>query len=766
MATTTWPAEVYVFDGTRWVSISPHGMTSLPPATGTTLGAVIVGSGVNVAPDGTISVTHFSGDYNDLINKPIVAAPVQSDWNSAGGDSYILNKPVALSQFSNDLKISDFPNDALYATVPQAAAAAPVQSIAAGANVAISDDGHGHITIASTGTGSGPGGGITSVSGSAPIKVVGGTSAPVISLNVGAGLKVNAGALEADVPDASTTTKGIIQIADAASITAGTALRAVDAAGLKAVTDQQTKDFVNVSGDTMTGTLVIPDGTAAAPSLKFDDATGLFQPAANAWAISTAGAERVRVDSAGNVGIGRTAPASALDVNGVVTVSAGAEAAPALVASGDSGSGVWFPGADTVAISTSGLWRLRCQGATAELRDKKMFFNIYTTVPAGAGTAFPSEAIKLNDTHGTTLSKNWLYQVNLTTKATANRTGSRYLVYWDEASKTWVARVVGVSAAASFTNTPRLLVYNTNSNIKAYNDHPGIAYATFVTVEATHKGQAQGSAHPAGSDFHWQRDGDELFYTDGNVGIGNTDPASALDVNGVITVSAGTAASPSVCASGDGDSGLWFPAANAVSLSTSGLERLRVDSIGRVGIGTNPSYVLHVNGAIATTTGDVYVLGGGVRVTRSSNPFILFTEGAAGVGQIRASSSQLRMTDAAGTSVFFALDTGSGSLGLGTTTPASRLDVNGVITVAAGTAAAPAIVCGKGASNSGIFWPATNAVAISTVGSERLRVKSTGGVKYVPLATAPATPEEGEVYFDSTTKKLRVYDGTAWADLH
>ena len=311
MATTTWPAEVYVFDGTRWVSISPHGMTSLPPATGTTLGAVIVGSGVNVAPDGTISVTHFSGDYNDLINKPIVAAPVQSDWNSAGGDSYILNKPVALSQFSNDLKISDFPNDALYTTVPQAAAAAPVQSIVAGANVAISDDGHGHITIASTGTGSGPGGGITSVSGSAPIKVVGGTSAPVISLNVGAGLKVNAGALEADVPDASTTTKGIIQIADAASITAGTALRAVDAAGLKAVTDQQTKDFVNVSGDTMTGTLVIPDGTAAAPSLKFDDATGLFQPAGNTWAVSTHGVERVRVRSDGHVGVGSIGYANA-----------------------------------------------------------------------------------------------------------------------------------------------------------------------------------------------------------------------------------------------------------------------------------------------------------------------------------------------------------------------------------------------------------------------------------------------------------------------
>ena len=31
-----------------------------------------------------------------------------------------------------------------------------------------------------------------------------------------------------------------------------------------------------------------------------------------------------------------------------------------------------------------------------------------------------------------------------------------------------------------------------------------------------------------------------------------------------------------------------------------------------------------------------------------------------------------------------------------------------------------------------------------------------------PRATAPAGPSEGDIYFDSTTKKLRVYDGTQW----
>jgi hypothetical protein len=50
---------------------------------------------------------------------------------------------------------------------------------------------------------------------------------------------------------------------------------------------------------------------------------------------------------------------------------------------------------------------------------------------------------------------------------------------------------------------------------------------------------------------------------------------------------------------------------------------------------------------------------------------------------------------------------------------------------------------------------------------EAMRIKSTGSVRFVPIAADPASGNEaGDVYYNSTTNKLRVYNGTAWIDLH
>jgi len=56
--------------------------------------------------------------------------------------------------------------------------------------------------------------------------------------------------------------------------------------------------------------------------------------------------------------------------------------------------------------------------------------------------------------------------------------------------------------------------------------------------------------------------------------------------NGII-VSAGTTAIPSISPTGDSNTGIFFPSADTVCIGEGGVEVIRVDSSGRVGVGTN-----------------------------------------------------------------------------------------------------------------------------------------------------------------------------------
>ena len=57
------------------------------------------------------------------------------------------------------------------------------------------------------------------------------------------------------------------------------------------------------------------DGSAATPAIRGTDAnTGIFFPAADTIAFSEGGAEAMRIDSSGNVGIGTSSPSEKLDV--------------------------------------------------------------------------------------------------------------------------------------------------------------------------------------------------------------------------------------------------------------------------------------------------------------------------------------------------------------------------------------------------------------------------------------------------------------------
>ena len=110
--------------------------------------------------------------------------------------------------------------------------------------------------------------------------------------------------------------------------------------------------------------------------------------------------------------------------------------------------------------------------------------------------------------------------------------------------------------------------------------------------------------------------GDVLVFLDGKtsgittVGINTTDPNITFDANsnivvtGIITATkfsgqfepTSVGIADSIFHTGDTDTSINFPAADTITLDTAGTERLRIDSSGQLGIGTNsPKLLLHLH---------------------------------------------------------------------------------------------------------------------------------------------------------------------------
>jgi len=85
-----------------------------------------------------------------------------------------------------------------------------------------------------------------------------------------------------------------------------------------------------------------------------------------------------------------------------------------------------------------------------------------------------------------------------------------------------------------------------------------------------------------------------------NTAIGGTTAAAGkfttLEATGVTTVQAGTVSLPAITTSGDTNTGIFFPAADTIAFTEGGVESMRINSSGDVGISTSsPAYKLHVS---------------------------------------------------------------------------------------------------------------------------------------------------------------------------
>jgi hypothetical protein len=202
-----------------------------------------------------------------------------------------------------------------------------------------------------------------------------------------------------------------------------------------------------------------------------------------------------------------------------------------------------------------------------------------------------------------------------------------------------------------------------------------------------------------------------------------------------IIASAGTVSAPALSTTGDTNTGIFFPAADTIAFAEGGVEAMRIDSSGNVGIGTSsPNGKFEVSSSsTGVTVGDFFVdtANKTVYVGRQSST--------------SADNSIFNVRNRLNTSVFY-VDCGQGTVGIGTTSP--TFVTGGGLQISNATQATLRL---SDTTNSGynfdLFMNETDAYVANrangntlffTNNTERMRIDSSGNVQIGTTTTATA----------------------------
>lgn len=262
--------------------------------------------------------------------------------------------------------------------------------------------------------------------------------------------------------------------------------------------------------------------------------------------------------------------------------------------------------------------------------------------------------------------------------------------------------------------------------------------------------------------------------------LGNLAYQDARSIAGQVGVISGTAAAPAITPSTNTNTGIFFPATDTIAFAEGGVEAMRINNAGNLGLGVVPSPWATVN-AYQVGRASIYGYSGtdsGFQHNAYFNAgwkYITTDNASQYVQQTGGHIWNTAPSGTAGNAITFTQAmtlNASGNLGIGTSSPAQRLDVNGNFRFANFSSGATSGFFGCADTGSitlnfgGTTTPQKGRIfysdnsdffSFSTNSTERMRLDSSGNLIQSAPTTPPTLATNGQMVFNLTSNtNLRV----------